>query len=814
MVHENVAFNDAESDWNYTVNSQLDDTYKLTDSNDATLENFFSRPVKIATIDWSVGSNVTSVLNPWKLFFENNKVVNRITNFHLLRCNLKVKIILNGNGFHFGRAMASYLPLPESDSFTVFRPGVIEDFVEASQRPHVYLDPTLSQGGTLTLPFVWPVNALSIPNGEWTKMGNIQIESFAPLRHANGANDNVTISVFAWAEDVSLSVPTSIESAALVPQSEFYPQADEYGEGVVSKPASVVAAMAGVLTNVPVLAPYAKATEMVAGAVGRTAKLLGYSRPPVVSDIDPIRPTYFGNMSNVNVPDSTTKLSLDVKQELCVDPRTMGLSDTDEMAISHIAQRESYLTTFMWDVDRPPEDVLWNVRVGPTMWAENLDLTYNEHHLTASCFAALPFRNWKGSMRYRFQIVASAFHRGRLKITYDPLYYDTDDYNTNYIQIIDLAKERDFTIDVGWGSPQPFLNVDVIETAIIPYSTSPFIAKLDATYNGVLTVQVLNELTVPDSVADNDIYINVMCCACDDIEFANPTDKQLARASFFREDGLIPQSEFYPQAEQLEAVGADAMESAPVLTEQEPVNVMSQKLEAGDMNDLVFFGDPVASFRQCLKRYNLHTIDTKSSLSSQVFYRFVYQDFPYYRGSDPQGVDEKNAIPYNYCRTTLLNYLTPAYICRRGAIRYKVSLTGVDMSNDGQFNVTREPRALNVSRTATSFGSLDDEAIRRYFASEDNQPASWAGTVATTLRQNPVLEFELPYYHNRRFSYAKQSNFTTQNSQISSSHILAGNARDSTATVPLLHRYVSVGEDFNLAFYTGSPILYFYSNAL
>jgi hypothetical protein len=86
---------------------------------------------------------------------------------------------------------------------------------------HVWIDPTKSQGGTLCLPYVFYRNAMSIPNQDWRGMGELDIASITTLEHANGGTDSVTISVFAWAEDVHLSIPTIAEPGALAPQSFF-----------------------------------------------------------------------------------------------------------------------------------------------------------------------------------------------------------------------------------------------------------------------------------------------------------------------------------------------------------------------------------------------------------------------------------------------------------------------------------------------------------------------------------------------------------------------------------------------------------------
>jgi hypothetical protein len=314
-----------------------------------------------------------------------------------------VKFVLNGNGFYYGRAIASYLPLHNADTFTKDRAFFIEDVVAASQRPHIYLDPTNSQGGSMCLPFIWPNNALDIPEAEWDDMGDIIIHGMQNLKHANDASGSVTVSVFAWAEDVHLSIPTANEPGALSPQAgELYvPQAgDEYGQGMISKPANAIAKAMGALSAIPAISPYARATEIAASAVSKVASAFGFSRPTSMEEIAPYKPTFLGNMANANVTDTSNKLTFDVKQELTVDTRTMGLDGTDEMTIKSLGARESFLTQFSWPVSAASETLLWNSEVNPVIWNELDQGGEIEYHMPACCFAALPFRSWRGTMNF------------------------------------------------------------------------------------------------------------------------------------------------------------------------------------------------------------------------------------------------------------------------------------------------------------------------------------------------------------------------------------------------------------------------------
>ncbi|APG78607.1 hypothetical protein 2 [Beihai paphia shell virus 2] len=526
----------------YTVDSMPDSTFGQADLSDARLEDFFKRPIKIASFEWATNNLIFEKFNPWTLYFENTRILNRISNFSLLRAKLHLKILINGNGFHYGRAIVSYLPLKTFDDFTVDRGFFQQDIVQASQRPHIYLDPTTSQGGDMVLPFFYFKNALSIPEVEWREMGEIILQSINNLKHANGATDRVTISVFAWAEDVTLSMPTASNPLSLSPQCGedlLDPQADEYGTGPISKPASLISRWAGSLRSAPVLAPYARATEIAASAVAATAKIFGYSRPAVLSDIMPYKPTFVGNLANTNMPDSVQRLTLDSKQEVTIDPRTVGLGAADELAITPLACRESYVSSFPWTIAANSEQLLWNSEVTPMMWSENPITTPSEIHMTPSCWVSLPFKHWRGSMEFRFQIVASQYHKGRLKIVWDPYYPATNEYVTNYTWILDLAEEKDCTVKIGWGNQLGYCFSDTPGVASPPHSTTAIVSPPQGSANGILSVYVVNELTVPNSITDNDIEINVFTKMCDDFEVANPTSEKLERYSYF----VPPQTE-------------------------------------------------------------------------------------------------------------------------------------------------------------------------------------------------------------------------------------------------------------------------------
>ena len=124
-----MQFSDQTPQWEYSVDSAPDPTFGVADTNDADLGNFFSRPIKTQAFSWGTGTTLFETFNPWNDYFENPRVINRITNYNLLRCKLKVRIMLNGNSFHYGRAIASYTPNHLDDNFTMDRAFFIQDVV-------------------------------------------------------------------------------------------------------------------------------------------------------------------------------------------------------------------------------------------------------------------------------------------------------------------------------------------------------------------------------------------------------------------------------------------------------------------------------------------------------------------------------------------------------------------------------------------------------------------------------------------------------------------------------------------------------------
>jgi hypothetical protein len=808
---EITTFADESAGWNTTVPTAPDSTFNLANNSDSDLGNFLCRPINVATYQWDVDSPLFETLNPWTAYLTNPFIRDKIANFELLRMNLHMKVLISGTPFHYGRALVSYNPLSGFDQVTIERGlgGALDaDLVGASQKPHIFLNPTLNAGGVLEIPYFYKENYIPLTQGGITDgLGEVVFRSFGNLRHTDVGNP-VTINVYLWATDVTLTMPTSRDLPALPSQSGVMNSGDEYGQGIISKPASAIAKAAGMLKSIPLIRPYARATEIVATGVGDVARLFGYSRPAVITDPNIMKPVPLGNVANVDAADTVYKLTLDSKNEVTVDPRVTGLEGRDEMSVVDYVKRESYLATFNWTSDAGPGDMLWNCRVAPDLFRRVSYTTptlREELHMIPACHMAQMFKYWQGSIKFRFQIVKSAYHKGRMLVRYDPRSLGaTVDYNTNYSRVIDIADAEDFEITIGWGQHKPWLECEPIDSSI-NFSPSNRLNELFMrAANGVIELDVINELVSPN--ASSDISVNVYVSMCDDARFAQPDGEKIKDLTYFRhpqEETLQSQSGIVEQTGVDEPLAATQLET--IASEAVP--------EDQTMN--VFFGENVTSIRELVKRYVMtrYWYNTFAFGNGTNVTRLRNKTFPYQRGYDPEGLDTEQFGAYNNSNMNPISYFQACYAGYRGSIRHKYLYhTAGNMLMPVVEREDYSPDTAGIwSTQAITSANSDSGEITKAFTN-----TSWQGAAGTGTTINNGIEVEFPFYNKGRIGYSRLIRAQDLDCPSTSSWFATGldfAFRQGTEEKIAFQQWTAAGEDFSLYFFTGVPIMYQYTEA-
>lgn len=800
-----IDFHDQVNSKSYVMDASMDPTRGLVDTPGSDLSSFFSRPLLIRQDEWGTGTTYYQEFDPWSRFIENERNMNRLNNYMLLRAKLHVKFIINGNGFQYGRCIASYLPYANLDTLSVNSALVPQDIVQASQQPHVFLNPTTSSGGDMIIPFFSHTSNVNIVDGDYKDLGRIVIRSINPLKHANGGTDVVTISTFAWLEDVQLGGLTGINAGALFPQSGKETETDEANvKGMISGPATALQEAAMALSSIPTIAPYALATSKAAGMVGAAAKALGYCAPIQTKSADPYRFLPSSSMATVTTPSSHAKLSVDDKQELSIDPRIAGLGSDDPLHIATIARRESYLTTFNWEIGQSPKTFLWVSRVTPGMWA-SVAGPPTSYHLTSLCVASLPFDYWRGTIRFRFQVVASTFHKGRLRIIYDPKFVSSDEYNLNYSRIVDIAEENDFTIEVGMTQETDFLETYAPgrDPTSNVYRTTPYSGSGKG--NGDIGVLIMNELTSPNSTVNNDVQINVFVSAGDDFEVAVPTDEKYGPLVFKPQSG----TEIVP-----EALGGSEADDAY----QDKSFDLGNGVESNNHLNKVYFGEKITSMRTLLKRNELHrTVNADINLTQTQQAVNIFPAYPYLRGKVAGAVDTATGgVAYNFCNTLLFHIIQNCFSGWRGSLRWRAQLlysrdTDVVSMYMQRFKSNGFYRAAaNVLPITSAAASRSNMRTPISPLNPETTVLSMYGAAYNNSKQNPVIEVEVPYYSVYRFSPGKVQDVTTLNLWSESVRF------HRTYYTPLKYTpanlLFSVGEDYQPYFWTGLPRVYYESS--
>lgn len=588
-------------------------------------------------------------------------------------------------------------------------------------------------------------------------------------------------------------------------------------DGLISAPASAVASAAGYLVDIPFIGKFAKATQIGASAIGGIASLFGFSRPTNLNDQNFVSQNYY-SLAVVDGKDNVNKLSLESKQEITVDPGTVGLRSDDELAFLNIAKREALIHTFRWVVTTSAEGNalghLWACRVNPM----TAPISGGRQCMTPVGFIAYPFRYWTGALRFRIQVVCSQMHNGRLLIAYNPdcawVPTSTPDLNTRFSHIMDISKETDCTFEINWAQPEAFREVQYTGNSspnndkVILGPISAMIGQDNDRCNGRLDIFIMNQLTAPNIADTSDVDINVWISAGDSFKVNNP--KPIAYINW----GTGSQFPL-PEAESSNIVSLSNQEDEPY---QSTHYVLNGDYDDG-VTDLqqIYFGESVVSIRSMLKRYCAFawlpkmTVAPPGSLQNT---RLLLHTFPSGRCINNYG--SSRVLPVAIANTnggpmmTYLRYYCQAFIGFRGGIRYKFMSV---LNNYGwNYYVTRFATridaqvvaATEIAAVAEPSGAL---VATRWdtFAQKQN---SAAGIAVSPAPLGTGVLCEIPFQQPLRFAHIHETDATNIRGSGMYDAFGIGNlginysANDAQTGFEM---YVAGAEDATFFFFVGAP---------
>lgn len=813
LVEENVTFVDNETGPVVELPTSDNPVAMIDSTEDLNLGRFLSRPTLIDTFTWSSSDiiGIKKTIKPWYLMLNSTPIKKKIDNYAFIRGRLHLKVLVNGTPFQYGCLRACYSPLLGfvGDKIRTNPTTNLPLAIPYSQQPGFYIYPQANAGGEMECRFFLHKNWLDLTSAtEVQNMGTLNYFIYAILGVAvTGGSSSVTVRTYAWMTDVELMGSTA--KLAL--------QADEYGNGPISRPASYIASIANKLTTIPIIGRFARATEIGASAVSAIATLFGYTNVPVIDNVMPYHPMNAPMLATAHIGVPIQKLTLDPKQELSIDPSPHGIGSYDELAIRSVIGRESFFGSTSWSTSDTNGTQLWNLRVCPGIWGQvdvnNVSATpvgKRVYHTPLSYIGSL-FKHWRGDIIIRMKVVCTKFHKGRLKISYDPLNNistSDPDENVVYTEILDIGERDDIEIVIPYHQALGWLAHDqTIQDNWTPGNSLAPRAGID---NGLLTVRILNTLTAPASGSINLLFF---VRAGENFEFANPT-------GHIGPEGVAPPSFFALQAEDVTDI------TTSKVTMGKPSKTIPERYALN-------FGEVFVSLRNILHRAMIiETVvpDNGATTVCSILKKY-FRRMPCSPGYDPAytATSANNVIaasgtsPYCFNRMPHVNFISGLFLGYRGGVNYIVTPSTDIYGNISDLRVYRvtsgDTSATN--RWIQTFTGYDTATTRSGRARALNSTSvisddGLGGSAITSTVTNNSLMFNIPDYNNYNFSLVDPTFYVNGSTSDGTNFQLVGlNAVVKTNTVTsyvntlTFQTAMSAGPDFTCLHFLCCPTLDF-----
>nr|ULF99920.1 MAG: hypothetical protein [Marnaviridae sp.] len=789
------------------VNESIEQTMDMSTGHDVTADDkiisaqlgtFLNRPTKIATYTWTENDapGVKLQFYPWRLYFDQASIKMKLTNYAFLRCNLKIKFTINASQFYYGSMAACYQPLRDAMGRFIGVDAAGQQ-TSYSQQPHVWLDPQSVSTAEMKLPFLYPYNFLDTYNAStFEEMGSVDLVQFAALRSANGVTTTgVTIVIYAWAEDVEI---TGATSRPVLQAKKAY--------GPISGPASTVVAISSRLKDAPVVGPFAKATEVVASAIGSVAHFFGFTNVPNVSDVSPMKSVAFHTLASAHISEPINKLSLQPKQEVCIDSEMVGDVYADQLHIANFCQRESFLAGALWSTSDGTDKILFTAGVTPELYNKTSVTPNYEVYGTPMSHAMHMFTYWRGDIIFRFKIIKSQYHRGRLNLCWDVGVRDVTlmpGYGNPAVMniVFDLEEQDELEVRVPYMQAEPFLMKQNLTGVANNFWSNGGAPGFTHYGNGTVQLRVINRLTAPEASSDVDVLVFVR--AAENIEFAAPS-AIVPNLTV----GQLQANKTYDNTEVFDSPSV----SHPKIYDE-------------------IFGEKIVSFRELLHRASLASTNiiyrNLTWTSEQMTYTLPIKRIPREYGYNLSGWESAATsvgvgdVPFNFVRQHPINWLVDCFVGFKGSVNYTFNVI---------FNDQRASRAVpHVSITRQEFGKQivpvtmvtgtsvsSSQYMRELNTSTTTLAQGATGTALTNQFTQSGVAVNLPYYSNARFMIHNQPEYYSSSETLSGTEddwfalnlkrgIVAGTV-DNTVTIDT---YCGTGPDFNLIFFLNVPVLTF-----
>jgi hypothetical protein len=746
------------------------------------LSDFFSRPVQILSATIPSLTNYLNTLDPWSLYLAEPSVRAKLKNYAYLRANMKLKFTISGTPFHLGKILIAYVPFGTYND-------VLNNYISNAFAPRAGLLKYLSQTRgckimdvhdneplEMDIPYISPNpfsrlynnDSAALPSAtsydDFIALGKLLIMSLNQVNDCSGSATAVNMYVYASMHDVRLGCLTA---SPYVVTTEG--KLDERKVGPLQRLATNVSDVSKALVSVPWISPYAKASEMISSGIASVASLFGWSVATIETAPSRMKNEPYQNACHTIGYDTGQRLTMDPKQEITVDHHFFA-TEKDEMVIKHIASIESLLDTFTWTNSSTPMTPLWKSLVTPTAVVPDITASTRKVQPTALSFAALPFNYWRGKIKFKLQVVATQFHRGKFAILFEPdvtkdvLIFANLKLNKQYLAIVDISATQEFEFCVDWSLPTPWRQVAPYTYDTTTGTTFPSGAALTEALkyaNGMVYIVPLTKLQSPNATG---VSINVFI-SCEDLRVQYPDDYRLPLNTVWTEGDVSMKD-------------TTCLDINPLGTHDRGISLDT-------------FGEEVLSFRSLLKKFwetEKLSVATTTPCILYGFLKLLPTTYP---------TPTANAIR---AQVSIYGYLKYAFMGLRGGIKKRFRTLCVDYNPTDTTVVGINTPSSSIPASSLSAGAISARGL-----------LNMLGSLFFVPRTNAGIEFEAPYYSNNYFGlsfYSEPFPSVVRNFEPLCLRDVQYNievSTTSTSSTRYLTESTAFGEDFTLGYFVAAP---------
>lgn len=728
------------------------------------VKKYFAKPLVVWNGTFTTSNSVNDLLftaDLRTLFLAQTIWTNKLSGYLNFRGTVKLRLVINPSPFHAGVLRMALFPfassLPsEAGSHTSYR----ENF---SQLPGVYISMS-ENAAEMSIPYVSPTHFMTRDVNETPSWGNIYIKVFEALRTGTGSN-TVNCALWMSVEDVELA-------GQVIPQMAYEPQVDNRrrktrgppseqeandGKGPISTIFGNGYRLARSVAAIPSLAPIAGPASWALKAAEGAASSLGWSKPTIDSGPQRVASANNWYSNNAEGNDSSVPMSLmsDNKLSIITDAAP---GDQDEMSINFIKRRWGFVGDFNWPTSTAAGTQIYIKNVRPS--AFDTVLTYQAKAvrlMPPMGFLSNMFALWRGSIDVKLKLSKTGYHTGALAVTFVPgtTYPSAPSLaDTSYAfrTIIDIQEGDEFCFTLPFLVPKDYLSFT--ENA------------------GRLYVHVVNPLISNPNVASS-IDVMVFARGGTDLEFAAPKWVDMIP--------VLPEGsyEFEPQGVETENTGEAV---CTILGSHDPA--------ASVHHSQLAIGEKVNSVLQLIKASNYIPCSTANGYAT----KFHIQPYAFY-------AMRWNLTSWTYCPIgpDALSVIAACFALSRGSMRYLLSC------NNAATPTIRTYRALHQPNGRTKVYDNDPAAPYNSILDSDANGTYYSWRSFQMKQNEDCLAVQVPFYSQTRYAlnHFRYDTRVFISNEIQPASVLAFSGNMDSKTK--LSR--SVGEDFQLSYFIGTPMI-------